>query len=1264
MRSDICIAVYALIVAVGCLSVTASESLAQGTGGLQYATADNGVIAVQVERSTGQFRIIASDGTPLLFSGEKGVTGYTNVHYGSNTYTTNLLHRPSAPAGSRPMRQPAIDALPDRVRIQAALVDRGDTLFVRQDLIPSIDGDYAYINIVTTLENRSDRTLRAGSLLMQDIMIGKHDQVNFVVDSAVVSIERGWSGAQVPGIFEADVANSPYRIRGRLESATADRPDFFVAGNWQFNGYLGTAVWNYTPSGLEITDHAVLLRWDDADLPARSSRTMRTDYGFIAIKNVSITCDLPELVSSDDSSSYTPWPIPATAVITNTGTLPLSNLDVQITLPAELRLMPGETLIQRIAGPLLPGRSATLTWFLDADTVDQPTLAVVNYSIISPQDLARQCAAQTTIPPLVLPRIALDCGDTIRLGRNLEGAGYLPDPFAIIMYLENTGNVPVSGLVAELQLPPGLVLAAGSLTQAVLPDPLAPGSGTVIDWQVRAINQNVRTVASYSIRVFNSALEEVCENAVIIPPLISDPCVEPGINTAGTSFWVAFLKDSVGIATEALRIYLSAPEEARVQVHHPNGSDIDSLVIPAGGLRMVEVDSEINNYPTETAVRKGVRLLSDRPIHVFAGNFRDRHTDAYTVLPDHALGTRYVTAGYNWAEASEHFCILASEDQTDVRITPASFTSSGRPTGQEFQVSLNAGELYYVRSYVAGSGGSLTGTRIEANRPVAVVSGAESGWVPEQGGTTLAFLNPLAEQMIPNRFLGTEYVLTPFRSRYGGDTYRIIATEDSTSISIGGNPSLLLHPAGMWVEDLVTRPLRVTSDKPVMAAQYANSANWDTPTNEYGDGSMLLQVPTDRYMSCHYFPAGTLIADAAIIPNVVAQVDDLSWLEVARSPRLAVPVFTVEGWVQLFFGGVVVSRTSGSDALWKLEYENARARLAFHTERPGYGSYETSADNSIINGAWTHIALVVDGPAGKATAYINGSEAMVATFSPTDFTGDAGLAWGGVHGDSNASLFIGEFDECRFWEGKRTAQQINTAMSVRLHRLDRSGLLGYWSFCDGFRDETLYRHQLIPRVNAVLQESYSLPAALNCEEQRDSNFVNLVIPDGAEAAVTVNFEPLGAGEYDAFPGSGFSTARLLLPTGINRIETSDTRGVGASSYGFAYHDAYTTYTGFRVQGSVQSVRPPAQPSGMELHPPWPQPAHGDVTISYSLTHPSRIRLTMYDLSGRRVRLLDSGFREAGQHEIRVDGYNLSGGNYLVQLQANGQRTWRRVVLFR
>lgn len=1263
MRSDFRTAVFALLFAIGCICFAGSVCHAQGSGGLQYATADNGIIAVQVEKSTGQFRITASDGTPLLFSGRKGVTGYTNVRYGTTTYTTNLLHRPSAPAGSRPLTDPRIETLADRVRLQAALVQQGDTLLLLQDLIPTIDGDYAYINIVTTLQNASTRVVRAGSLLMQDIMIGAHDRVDLLVDSAAVSAERSWSATQIPDRFEAHVPGSPYQIHGRLVSSTADRPDFFVAGNWRFNGYLGTAVWDYVPSGLAITDHAVLLRWDAREIPAGSSRTMRTDYGFLAIRDVTLDCDLPELLPTRDSSSYTPWPIPATAIITNTGTLPLANLDVEITLPPELHLLQGQTRLQNIAGPLLPGKAVSVTWLLDADTVDQATLVKAEFAIAAPQDLVKYCDAETILPPLIIPMIALDCGDTLRLSRHPEGAGYKPDPFSIAVYVENTGTVPVSGLSAELQLPVGLVLTTGSLIQPVQPDLLLPGTGVVISWQVRAINQTVRTVATYTVRVFNTVLESACDNVVLIPPIRSEPCVEAGINTAGKEFWVGFLQDSVGIAIEALRIYISAPEAARVQIYHPNGFDVDSIDIPAGGLRMIEVDSDVNDYTKETVVRKGVRLRSDRAVHVFAGNFRDRHTDAYTVLPDHALGTHYVTAGYNWADATEHFCVLASEDNTVVHITPAAFTSTGRPTGQEFTIALDAGELYYVRSFVAGFGGSLTGSRIVADRPVAVLSGAETGWVPEQGGNPSAFLNPLAEQMIPRRYLGTEYVVTPFRSRYGGDTYRIIATEDSTNVTVGGGPTMLLHPAGMWIEDLVTQPVLVSSNRPVMVAQYANSAAWDMPNNEYGDGSMMLQVPTDRYMSCHYFPAGTLIADATIVPNIVAQVDDISWLEGAPSKRLAVSVFTVECWVQSFFGGIIVSRRSGDSALWKLEYENARARLAFHTERPGYGSYETSADNSITNGAWTHIALVVDGPSGTATAYINGNEAMQAVFSPTDFAGDARLAWGGIHGDPSTALFIGELDECRFWEGKRTPEQIRAAMSERLSQLDRSGLLGYWPFCDGFRDETLYQHHLFPQGNAMLQQSYSLPASLNCSEQRDSNFVNLVMPAGSEAAVIVNFETLGAGDYSILPGSSYSVAQLWLPTGINRIETSDARGIGASSYGFAYHDAYTTFTGFRTQGGVQNVRPPLRPAKIELHQPWPQPAHSSFTIRYSLAQPSRISLLLHDITGRQLRVLDTGLREAGRHEVHVPRLELSAGTYLVQLQANGMRSLCRVVLF-
>jgi hypothetical protein len=368
--------------------------------------------------------------------------------------------------------------------------------------------------------------------------------------------------------------------------------------------------------------------------------------------------------------------------------------------------------------------------------------------------------------------------------------------------------------------------------------------------------------------------------------------------------------------------------------------------------------------------------------------------------------------------------------------------------------------------------------------------------------------------------------------------------------------------------------------------------------------------------------------------------------------------------MQSFFGGVIVSRTSGADALWKLEYDNLRARLTFSTERPGYGSIESSPDNSIINGAWTHIVLVVDGPAGTASVYINGNKAMDATFWATDFDGDAGLAWGGVFNNANAASFIGQLDECRFWEGIRTEAQIQAAMGQRLDPLDRSGLLGYWTFCNGFNDETPYRHELLLRGNPLLQQSYSLPASLDCTEQRDSNFVNLVVPVGGENAVTVNYESIQMGDFTSLAGSGFSYARLWLPTGLNRIETSDVRGLGASSYGFAYHDAYTTYTGFRVSGGTQSVAGPALPDDVELHAPWPQPASGSVRVRYTIGRTMTVRIILSDVNGRILQVIDNGVREAGTHEVEFHGSDLTSGTYILQMHAQGKRLQRRVVLLR
>jgi hypothetical protein len=78
----------------------------------------------------------------------------------------------------------------------------------------------------------------------------------------------------------------------------------------------------------------------------------------------------------------------------------------------------------------------------------------------------------------------------------------------------------------------------------------------------------------------------------------------------------------------------------------------------------------------------------------------------------------------------------------------------------------------------------------------------------------------------------------------------------------------------------------------------------------------------------------------------------------------------------------------------------------------------------------------------------------------------------------------------------------------------------------------------------------------------------------------------------------------------------------------------------------------------------PNPAAGGSEIRFSLEEGSRVRLSLYDASGRRVRALVDGPLSAGPHRIAWDGRGESGaavgaGVYLVKLEtADATRTMK------
>ena len=77
------------------------------------------------------------------------------------------------------------------------------------------------------------------------------------------------------------------------------------------------------------------------------------------------------------------------------------------------------------------------------------------------------------------------------------------------------------------------------------------------------------------------------------------------------------------------------------------------------------------------------------------------------------------------------------------------------------------------------------------------------------------------------------------------------------------------------------------------------------------------------------------------------------------------------------------------------------------------------------------------------------------------------------------------------------------------------------------------------------------------------------------------------------------------------------------------------------------------PTVWHLNQNYPNPFNPTTVISYQLPVTSDVRLAVYDLLGREVRVLVDAKMEAGIHEVTLEGSGLSGGVYFYRLQACG-----------
>jgi hypothetical protein len=75
----------------------------------------------------------------------------------------------------------------------------------------------------------------------------------------------------------------------------------------------------------------------------------------------------------------------------------------------------------------------------------------------------------------------------------------------------------------------------------------------------------------------------------------------------------------------------------------------------------------------------------------------------------------------------------------------------------------------------------------------------------------------------------------------------------------------------------------------------------------------------------------------------------------------------------------------------------------------------------------------------------------------------------------------------------------------------------------------------------------------------------------------------------------------------------------------------------------------------------PNPFGETTTVEYLLPRSGEMKLEIFDVGGRRVAILEEGFRPAGRYQTSFGARNLAAGIYLCRMQM-GREVWTRKLV--
>lgn len=316
---------------------------------------------------------------------------------------------------------------------------------------------------------------------------------------------------------------------------------------------------------------------------------------------------------------------------------------------------------------------------------------------------------------------------------------------------------------------------------------------------------------------------------------------------------------------------------ANVSIYVGDGdTPVDGGPVPVDTMRVFALDPLSISPGTTSSDGQAYRIESDVPIVAYQFQPLDNTSPVYSndatlLFPTHVLATDYTAItgdativgadGFSVSDVNTgaFVAVVATEDDTTVTLYPTVALHPGAYQG----VVLDRGQVLTAISSERGAPtyGNLSGTRVVADKPVAVFSGSVATSEPSSANDCCA--DHLEHQMPPLAAWGTRYVAAPAASAVGvGDDaslFRIVGAFDGTTLEYSpaappGAPTTI--GAYEMVQFVTDAPFAVRSteeDKPIAVAQFLLSNQYLGGLGRPGDPSMIVLPAVEQFQNKYVF---------------------------------------------------------------------------------------------------------------------------------------------------------------------------------------------------------------------------------------------------------------------------------------------------------------------------------------------------------------------------------------------------------------------------